>query len=45
MIAVAGLITFFFAFLSWHCIEEHALRFKESLVRKNARIFAPGRWI
>jgi len=45
MIALAGLITFLFAFLSWHCIEKHALRFKESLTRKDARMFAPDRQI
>jgi peptidoglycan/LPS O-acetylase OafA/YrhL len=42
MIALSGLITFSFAFLSWHCIEKHALRFKEALVTKEPKAFAPN---
>jgi peptidoglycan/LPS O-acetylase OafA/YrhL len=45
MIALAGLVTFSFAFLSWHCIEKHALRLKEVLVNREPKVFAPNRLI
>lgn len=38
MIALSGVITFAFAFASWHGVEKHALRFKEHLAGGTFRI-------
>jgi peptidoglycan/LPS O-acetylase OafA/YrhL len=43
MVALSFVITFAFAFGSWHLIENHALRMKERLVSKTPRVFAPRR--
>ena len=42
LILSSFVITFAFAFASWHGIEKHALRMKEGLVKSIPRVFAPS---